>query len=282
MILGNYNLLEVVRESDIAYVLTDGTTEIFLHKKEALEPYLPGDKINVFLYVDNQGRPTASTKEPFVTTTKSGFLDVVEISYKYGVFLNNNLIKDLLLSLDDLPLEIDSWPRIGDRLFVIMKEKKSHLFAKFLGRKQVSYEFKEELEDLSPTTIVDAYIQYITEEGYVAFTEKGEEIFIHYNNCREKYRIGQLVHPKILKMNPNGEYTASLIEQKEKMIDSDSQIILTYLENHLNQMRFTDKSSPEDIASAFGMSKSAFKRALGSLYKSGKITLFPDKTLLKK
>lgn len=282
MILGDYNVLKVLRESDIAYQLSDGHEEIFLHKKEALAPYQPGEEVEVFIYVDNQGRPTASTKKPFVTIHSFAFLNVVSVNYKYGVFLDNGLVKDLLLSLDDLPLELDQWPQISDKIYVGMKEKKSHLLAKIIGRKQITQQFNEELPELEPSSIVEAYIQFITEEGYVAFTLQGEELFIHENNVRQKYRIGQKVSPKIIKRNPNLEYTASLIEQKELMISSDSQIILTYLENHFGEMRFTDKSAPEEISYAFKMSKSAFKRALGSLYKSGLVILEPDKTILKK
>ncbi|HRY77993.1 MAG TPA: S1 RNA-binding domain-containing protein, partial [Candidatus Izemoplasmatales bacterium] len=62
MKLGDFNTLTVLRETDIAYQLTDGENEFFLHKKEALRNYLKGEVIEVFLYVDNQGRPTASTR----------------------------------------------------------------------------------------------------------------------------------------------------------------------------------------------------------------------------
>jgi predicted RNA-binding protein (virulence factor B family) len=80
MILGTYNLLEVVRISDIAYILSDGDNEIFLHKKEATHDYVAGEKVTVFLYVDNEGRPTATTKKPFVTVDSEAFLEVVAIN----------------------------------------------------------------------------------------------------------------------------------------------------------------------------------------------------------
>ena len=64
------------------------------------------------------------------------------------------------------------------------------------------------------------------------------------------------------------------------MLDSDAKTLLTYMENHSHQMRFTDQSSPEEIQAAFHMSKSAFKRALGTLYKSGAVELKNDRTIL--
>lgn len=278
MQIGEYNQLKVVRESDIAYLLTDGVEEVFLHKKEALRPYQPGEDLRVFIYVDNQGRPTASTKEALVSIHQGAFLPVVEIKHDFGVFLNYGLVKDLLLSKDDLPLNLNQWPQVGDRIFVSMKEKKGHLFARIPGRKQINLYYDTEANLIEDGQSVDAFIMFLMDEGYVLFTELGQEIFVHINNTRRKYRLGELVQVKILKQNQNHEYVGSLIEQKELMIESDAQMILEYLEYHQGTMRFTDKSSPEEIQSAFKMSKSSFKRALGSLYKAGYIELGKDYT----
>lgn len=279
MIIGSYNDLEVVRVSDIAYILSDGENEIFLHKKEALKDYVAGDKINVFIYVDNQSRPTASTKHPFITVDSSAFLEVVSVNYEYGVFLNNGLVKDLLLSKDDLPLSIQSWPLVGDELFVTMKVKKEQLFAKIVGRKMITEELRP-AEQLEVGTSYDAIVLFLLVEGLVCFTKAGHEIFVHYNNTRTKYRLGEGVNVKILKHNDNDEYVGTLIQQKELMLDEDAKILMSYMENHSHQMRFTDQSSPEEIQAAFHMSKSAFKRALGTLYKSGKVELKNDRTVL--
>jgi predicted RNA-binding protein (virulence factor B family) len=138
MELGNFNDLTVVRESDIAWILTDGDREIFLHKKEAGRSYEPGEKIRVFLYVDAQGRPAATTAKPLVTTTTAAFLEVVSINHDFGVFLANGIAKDLLLSKDDLPLAATGWPVVGDRLFVTLRVRKDLLFARQVARKTVA------------------------------------------------------------------------------------------------------------------------------------------------
>ena len=280
MILGDYNQLKVLRETDIAYLLTDDHEEVFLHKKEALKPYEPGEVVDVFIYADNVGRKTASTKEAMVSISKAAFLEVVSVNPTYGVFLHYGLVKDLLLSKDDLPLLLDEWPLVGDKLFVSMKEKKSHLFAKIIGRKQIK-DYLVPVNTLHESDFTDSNVAFLTEDGLVCTTFDGNIIFVHYNNTRRKYRLGEAVQPKILKQNDNLEYTGTLIEQKELMMGKDSQIIIDYLTNHHGVMRFTDKSTPEDISYAFQMSKSAFKRALGTLYKSGVVELQPDKTVLK-
>jgi predicted RNA-binding protein (virulence factor B family) len=196
------------------------------------------------------------------------------------VFLNNNLIKDLLLSKDDLPLSIQSWPVIGDELFVTLKVKKDLLFAKLLPRKAVMDCLKPTTQ-LEVNTSYEAVVLYLLVEGLVCFTKEGHEVFVHFNNTRSSYRLGQAVNVRILKQNPDDSYVGTLIQQKELMLEDDANRLLSYLEHHSGQMRFTDESSPEEIQAAFHMSKSAFKRALGTLYKNGLIDLTVDRVVLK-
>jgi len=272
MEIGKINTLSVLRETEIAYLLTDGVNEVFLHKKEAKKAYEDNESIDVFLYVDNQGRITASTKEPLFTLGHVRMLDVVEIKPRYGVFLYYGMIKDLLLSLDDLPRSLSKWPQPNDKVIVEMIEKNGQLFAHIIGRKQVIHHFPNR-QLLTEKENVSAYVMYLIDNGVVCFTEDGNEIFIHRNNYREDLRIGQLVNPRILKKNPDGEYVGTLIEQKELMLEKDALEVLEYLESHEGIMPFTDKSEPDEISEEFHMSKSAFKRALGSLYKAKKIEL---------
>jgi hypothetical protein len=279
MNLGDFNKLSVVRETDIAYLLTDGEYEYFLHKKEALRNYIKDEDIEVFLYVDNLGRPTASTKTPLITVHTAAFLEVVSVNPELGVFLSYGMIKDLLLSKDDLPLSFNSWPIVGDELFATIKIKKDLMFAKLISRKIIAT-FLRPPSELDEGTSYEATVLFLLVEGLVCFTKQGHEIFVHYNNTRKKYRMGENVSVTIIQKHENNEYTGTLIQQKEHMIYPDSETIIRYLQNHAGSMRFTDNTSPEEIQAAFHMSKGAFKRALGTLYKSGMVELNPDSTKL--
>ncbi|MFH0992895.1 MAG: S1-like domain-containing RNA-binding protein [bacterium] len=277
MELGTFNRLTVLRETDISYLLTDGENEVFLHKKEAEREYHDGERLTVFVYTDNLGRPTASTKTPMVTTTTAAFLEVVSINHEYGVFLEYGILKDLLLSKDDLPLSVSAWPVVGDKLFVTIKIRKELLFAKQVARKSVA-DFLHPSDALEPDQSYDAIVSFFLVEGLVCFTEAGHEIFVHYNNTRKKYRLGETVSIRILKINEDQEAVGTLIQQKELMLKPDADILLEYLDNHGGMMRFTDASAPEEIQAAFHMSKGAFKRALGTLYREGRVDLRPDST----
>jgi predicted RNA-binding protein (virulence factor B family) len=279
MQLGKNNRLIVKREADISYLLTDGEVEIFLHKKEAERPYVVGEEIDVFLYDDNQGRVTASTKPPSLIIGGIALLEVVSVNFNYGAFLYYGMIKDLLLSLDDLPKNKRLWPQANDKMFMSMQEKNNRLFAKVLTRHELTESF-EDLEVLEKDEKYDAYVMYLIENGYLAYSEAGHEIFIHKNNIREEARIGKKVSVKIIAQNEKGNYSGTLIEQKEIMLDKDANIVFEYLENHGGIMPYTDKSDAADISKVFHMSKSAFKRALGHLYHLKKVELNKDNTKL--
>ena len=280
MLIGKKNTLKVLRETDIAYQLTDGEIEVFLHKKEAQRPYLDNEEIEVFLYTDNQGRITASTKDPLITLGEVKMLEVVSVNKRFGVFLYYGIVKDLLLSLDDLPSRLDQWPQAGDKVMVEMIERKERLFAHIVGRKQITDHYEDNVELIDEDT-VKANVMYLIDHGLVCFTEDGHEIFVHKNNYRNNYRIGQSIEPKILKRNPSGEYVGTLIEQKEIMLEKDALLIIKYLEEHGGIMDFSDKTDAETISETFHMSKSAFKRALGSLYKAHKVELNKKYTKIK-
>ncbi|MFA5006391.1 MAG: S1-like domain-containing RNA-binding protein [Candidatus Izemoplasmatales bacterium] len=280
MELGNYNRLRILRETDLAWMLADGDEEVFLHKKEADRSYAVGDEVEVFLYADSQGRIAATTARPYATTTTAAFLEVVSVNHEFGVFLANGIAKDLLLSKDDLPLSTNYWPVVGDRLFCTVKAKKGLLFAKVVGRKVPPTVLRPD-RPLEGDTATDAIVSHFIVDGLILVTEQGHEIFVHENNMRRKYRLGETVNVRILKINPDGEAVGTLIQQKEMMLQPDADAILRYLENHAGRMRFTDASAPEEIQAAFHMSKSAFKRALGTLYREGRVELRPDATILK-
>ena len=93
--------------------------------------------------------------------------------------------------------------------------------------------------------------------------------------------MGQDVNVMITKAL-DGEYYGSLIEQKENMIDGDKEIILNYLNNHHGVMKLTAKSSSNDVLDTLKLSRKAFKRAYGGLYKDHLIEFDEEKTYLVK
>ncbi len=274
-----FNDLTVLRKSDLGFMLTDGNTEVLLHFKEANgNEYTKGDTIKVFIYLDKEGRLNATLNEPTVTMSKPGFAEVVESVSNLGVFVNINVGKDILISKDYLPYDFNLWPEIGSKLFVELKVKKNQPSAKIVNRFEIIDNTPDDtiyhLDD-----IATAYVVRSGDEGVGAITEDGAYIFIHKTHLRQKYKLGETIYPKIIKVN-GVEYNGTLTDNKEYMIDPDSEMLLKYIEAHGGTIPYTAKSSAQEIETEFKISRKAFKRALGALYKGHKVICTDTETKL--
>ena len=279
--VGEMNTLEVIRETEISYILSDGDNTAFLHKKQATKELTTGDNVDVFLYFDNQKRLTATMNKPIIDTDTPAFCEVVGVNHRLGVFLDIGIAKDLLLSRDDLSFKKKEWPKEGDRIFVKLKISKNQLTAKIVPRFEIR-DYLSPKTELIEGESYKAYCVFIAEEGLVFCTEEGHYIFVYFKHIRKDYRLGEVADVRIIMSKMDKKYNGTLVEQKELMLSQDAETIKSYLEAHDGEMPFTDKSSPEDIKEQFHMSKAAFKRALGTLYKEKLVELNADSTTLIK
>ena len=279
--MGTVNTLEVVREADISYILTDGLEDIFLHKRQAHGELTAGDNVDVFLYYDGQKRITATMNIPTIGFKTPGFCKVVDVNKRLGVFLQIGISKDLLLSRDDLPFKKSEWPEVGDEIFVRLRASRNQLTAKIIPRYDIPQYLKPETELVEKESYT-AYVVFFGEEGIALTTKEGHGIYVYFKYIRKNYRLGQEVEVKIINVKPDGTYNGTFIQQKELMISEDALFIKKQLETYHGEMMVTDKSDPQVIYEKFHMSKSAFKRAVGSLYREKIIILTPNSIQLVK
>ncbi|MDE6584068.1 MAG: hypothetical protein K2K15_01575, partial [Anaeroplasmataceae bacterium] len=269
------NHLKVVRKTDLGYMLTEGAEEILLHYKEAVGELEPNQMVDVYIYTDKENRKTGTMAKPCLFMDQPAFVEVVDRMESTGVFVSNHMPKDLLISKDYLPYNLENWPIVGDQIFCSLKIKRGALVAKPLNRFDV-------LELHSPKKYleaeqVDAYVLRVAEKGLGLISEDLVYIFVPNSQFRRSYRLGEKVLVTITKMLDSEAY-GTLNEHKEVLMDIDSKTILDYLESHNGMMPLTAKSSSADVEKIFQMSRKAFKRAYGALYKEQKITFDEDKT----
>src|SRR5699024_1310099 len=100
---GQLHILQVIRQAPFGYFLSDGNTEILLHKNETVNELEEGQDVEVFLYMDHQQRLAATMKRPFLLMGEFSWLSVTDVNKRMGVFLDMGIQKELLLSKDDLP-----------------------------------------------------------------------------------------------------------------------------------------------------------------------------------
>lgn len=273
--IGDINQLDVKRKTDIGYMLTDGKEDVFLHFNETNHKELKdGETVDAFLYFDNKARLAATLSTPVITVKQKGFVMVKEINHDLGVFVDNGISKDMLVSKDFLPYDFDKWPVKGDMLYCILRHK-NRLTAKPLNKYDVDVNTEEKL---SATDRIDAYVIHVGNEGYNLLSIRNHLIFVHQTQVREALRMGQKVNVRIQRVNPF-DYNGSLIETKEKVMDQDAEVIFKYIKAN-KKIRFNSDSDPKEILETFGMSKKAFKRALGRLYSERKIMFEGDYTVL--
>lgn len=276
--IGKYNKLTVVRKSDLGYMLTDGVDEILMHFKESSKELNDNDTVTVYVYTDKENRKTATMNEPVLIMDKPNFAEVVNVIEGVGVFVKNNTPKDLLISKDYLPYDSNEWPILGDKVFASLKIKKDSLVAKPVNRFDVlSLKSKTRY---SEQEMVEAYVLRIAEKGIGFITNDLIYVFVPNTQLRGKYRLGQSVSLTITKMM-DGEAYGTLNAHKEVLMDEDKETILNYLKDHHGVMKLTAKSSSEEVERLFNMSRKAFKRALGGLYKEELVEFDEDKTFLK-
>jgi predicted RNA-binding protein (virulence factor B family) len=265
--------MTVIRKTDIGYMLHLGQDEVFLHFNESLHQELnAGDLVEAFLYFDNKGRIAATLRKPLITLGEKAWLEVTDVVPSLGVFLDMGIQKGVLLSIDDLPSNPLAWPRPGDQLFISLKLK-GKLVAKLVHRSS-----QDQKEGLELKQSIDAYVQTLGTEGVNLLTEEGHWIFVHKSMIKHELRLGEKVNVKVTYLSEKG-YTGSLMEQKETARFSDAEIIMDYID-HQGDLPLTADSTPEEIQNYFEMSRKAFKRALGLLYRERKI-IFEDGTTKK-
>lgn len=279
MKLGEINNLKVKRITDISYILSDEEdNEIFLHKKEARDDLKVGDSVAVFLYLDSKRRIAASTHEPLITVTQPAFLRVTAVDETLGYFLYDGMPKDLLLSQRDFYLPIEYAPKVGDYLFVELQVTNSSFRAKLLP-KDAFYDYMHPKGYLHVNDWVKAYIVSIVPLGIVAFDLEGREFFIPRDLTRGKHRIGEELSICVIKIMSERKYQASSLKPKLDQLDEDSKKVLQYLKKN-KKTNLTDKSDPIDIYQVFQLSKAAYKRAIGRLYKEKVIYITDDEITL--
>jgi uncharacterized protein len=270
--VGNTVTLEVEREADFGYFLTDGEESVLLHGNEQRGDIEVGEEVNVFLYHDKQGRITATMNIPQIVIGTYGWANVVSVMRDLGVFVDIGIAKDILVSLDDLPNLGHLWPKTGDKLFITLKtDRHDRLLGKLATEDVIQAIAKPAPMKGLRNTAVTGNVYRLLMVGSFMYSEEGYRCFIHESERKEEPRLGQFVEGRVIDVKDDGSLNISLFPFKQEKMGDDAEDIYNYLMNRGGAMPYSDKTTPEDIEFHFGISKGAFKRALGKLMKEGKI-----------
>ncbi len=262
-IIGKRNTLSILRASTPGLYLDGGELgEILLPIR-----YVPKDlgatvKLDVFVYRDSEDRLVATTETPLAMVGEFACLKVVSVNQNVGAFLDWGLAKDLLL-----PFREQEFPvRTGERVivYVCLDEKTNRILAttrlnRHLNRDTPAYRNGQP---------VNLLITGRTPLGYNAIVENMHRGLLYHDNLATPLATGQKLKGFVRTVRPGGKIDLSLDASGYKRVAALTDQIVQALQRNGGHLTFDDDSSPETIRQKFGVSKKAFKQALGKLYKA--------------
>lgn len=266
---------------DEAFVQIEGNT-FSLELTELEETPELGDTIAGFVY-ENQAHKNRMTVDlPTVMPGVWDYAEVTNIRTDLGVFVDVGLVdKDIVVSLDDLPLEHSEWPKKGDRVMVKLEvDHKGRLWGK-LADLNLYMQLVRSANDTLKNKDEESTVIAIRDSGTFVITEDYYLGFIHVNEQDGPMHIGQHIKARAIGSS-HRRLNLSMRPRAFEEITPDAQMIMAVLEHARDgKIPYTDKSDPDDIKEYFGISKGSFKRALGNLMKQRKIEQKDGYTYLK-
>ena len=266
MKLGEIQNLKIDKKVEFGVYLTDGEEKVLLPKKQVPENASIGDELSVFVYKDSKDRLIATTNTPGITVGQLGVLSVLQVN-KIGAFLDWGLEKDLLLPFK----EMVGRPVEGDEILVRAYIDKSN---RLCASQKGIYEL---LSQKPPYAVGDEVEARIYEFGhdygtFVALEDRYSAMIPRHEDV-SKYKIGDVLMVRITGIKEDGKCDVTIRDKAYIQMDEDAEALLDLIDSYAGVLPFTEKASPEVIKRETGLSKAAFKRAIGRLYKERKISL---------
>ncbi len=270
--LGKSQKLYIVRKTEHGVYLSDvmnarrgEADEVLLPRSQVPEDAQKGDEMEVFVYRDSKDRLIATVNTPKIRLGEVALLKIVSVG-KIGAFADWGLEKDLLLPYAEQTKKVTA----GEEVLVSLYVDKS-------GRLCLTMNVYEDLSCDAPykkDDRVTGRVYQISERfgAFVAVDDRYSAL-IPAREVMPDIHIGQIVECRVTDVRSDGKLTLSAREKAYIQMSSDAQKVLEVIDSYDGVLPFTDSASPEVIKRECGMSKNAFKRAVGNLYKERKITI---------
>ena len=273
--LGETQTLTVCKRVSFGLYLCEkeGQERVLLPVKEAPEEISTGDDLEVFLYKDSKDRLIATTRTPYLTLHQTAVLAVKEVS-RIGAFLDWGLEKDLLLPFHEQTRKVKAGEEVLAALYI---DKSSRLCATMnvypYLKKHSPYQINDQVTGRIYETSDNFGVFVAVDDRYSALIPKRE--------AQGSFRIGDIIEARVTEVKEDGKLNLSVRKKAYLQIDEDAAHILNVIEEYDGVLPFGEKVSPEIIEREFGLSKNAFKRAVGRLLKEGKIELAENRIYMK-
>ena len=275
--IGKWQNLKVVRGKEFGVYLSENEGDkeaVLLPRKQVPEGLKAGGEIEVFVYLDSSDRPIATVNKPLITLGEIAKLKVASVG-NIGAFMDWGLEKDILMPFKEMVGKV----REGKEYLVYMYMDKSN-------RPCVSMRLYDHLSTDSPYKKgdeVEGYVYQINDKlgAFIAVNNQYQGL-IPKQELHKKLHIGDVLSLRVTEVREDGKLNLSMGQPAYKQMEVDSEMVYEAILSYDGVLPFNDKASPEIIEREMGLSKNAFKRAVGHLLKAGRIEIREHSIVIKK
>lgn len=266
--IGKINTLKVAsRVGSEIYLASAASAKVLLVDKRP--PICQaGDTLEVFVYVDTEGHLAATTTVPKALVDDIAWLKVVSLNY-VGAFLDWGLPKDLLVPFGEQHHELEVGKSYLVKLFLDNQNR-------ILATTKIEKFIAEENFYFKAGQKVSLLIADKTDLGIKAIINNSHWGMLYENELFQPVQKGQKLDGFIRQIREDNKIDLTLHQPGYGKVDQLTDKILARLSNNQGFLLLSDKSPPEAIYNAFGVSKKVFKQAIGALYKKKLVLIEKD------
>ena len=281
--LGDYTTLRIVNHQSCCDISLKFDFGLYLDGGEEGEILLPqryvtpdmhiGDDIEVFIYLDQDERPVATTEHPYAKVGQFASLEVAWVN-QYGAFLKWGLMKDLFCPFREQKKRMEQ----GQRHIVYIKidEDSYRLMATAKVEKYLTTPTVDDLPALQHGAEADILVWQKTDLGFKVIVNNRFQGQIYDNQIFQPLHSGTRIKGYIDHVRQDGKIDITLQQSGRQQTLDFAEVLLRYLYENDGYCNLGDKSPAELIYDRFQVSKKAFKKAIGDLYRRRLITISDD------
>lgn len=271
MEIGKMNNLTVAQQTEEGFIFIDSTEDkALLPHAYVTDQISTGEEMDVFVHRDAKGQLVVSLSKPYIQIGEYALLQAKEVN-EFGAFIDWGLPNELLVPFNHQAekMETGNW-----YVIFLLKDLKT---GRLIGSSKLELFFEFDDIHFEVGEEVDLMLYNQSDLGMNAIVNNLYKGLIFNSDIHKNINTGDKIKGFVKQVREDGKIDLSLepIGFKQS-IDSNTQVILDLLNSTGGFLRLTDKSDPEDIKDQLGLSKKAFKRALGGLYKERVIEILED------
>lgn len=272
--LGDFNTLKILRRAEQGFYLEgDETGDILLPNRYITRGMHIGDEVEVFIYLDQEERPIATTETPYAKVGEFACLEVAWTN-QYGAFLKWGLMKDLFCPFREQKQRME----IGRRYIVYVKidDESYRLMATAKVDKLIETPSADDLSQLQHGQEVDCLVWQKTDLGFKTIINNRFQGQLYDNQIFRPLHGGDRLTAYVDHVRQDGKIDLTLQPTGRQQTLDFAEVLLRYLYVNNGYCELDDHSPSELIADRFKVSKKVFKKAIGDLYRRRLITIEND------